>query len=71
MNGLLISSIPMGPKIHSHAYIDPVDPIDCEDKNVLVVGFGNSALDIACELGRKGVANQVFLSQRRGYWVIP
>jgi hypothetical protein len=38
---------------------------------VLVVGFGNSALDIACELGRKGVAKNVYLSQRRGYWVIP
>ena len=60
-----------GPQIHSHAYIDPLDPVDCEGKNVLVVGFGNSALDIACELGRKGVAKNVFLSQRRGYWVIP
>jgi hypothetical protein len=36
-----------------------------------VVGFGNSALDIACELGHKGVAKKVFLSQRRGYWVVP
>jgi dimethylaniline monooxygenase (N-oxide forming) len=60
-----------GKQMHSHAYIDPSDPIDCVNKNVLVVGFGNSALDIACELGRKGVAKNVFLSQRRGYWVIP
>jgi cation diffusion facilitator CzcD-associated flavoprotein CzcO len=60
-----------GEQIHSHAYIDPEDPIDCRDKNVLVVGFGNSALDIACELGRKGIARNLFLSQRRGYWVIP
>jgi cation diffusion facilitator CzcD-associated flavoprotein CzcO len=42
----------------------------CRDRNVLVVGFGNSALDIACEL-RQGVAKKVFLSQRRGYWVVP
>lgn len=60
-----------GAQIHSHQYIDPTDPVDCRDKNVLVVGFGNSALDIACELGRKGVAKNVLLSQRRGYWVIP
>lgn len=60
-----------GKQIHSHNYIDPTDPVDCTGKNVLVVGFGNSALDIACELGRKGVAKNVFLSQRRGYWVVP
>jgi dimethylaniline monooxygenase (N-oxide forming) len=60
-----------GKQFHSHYYIDPTDPVDCMGKNVLVVGFGNSALDIACELGRKGVARNLFLSQRRGYWVIP
>jgi hypothetical protein len=60
-----------GEQIHSHDYIDPQEPVDCRGKNVLVVGFGNSALDIACELGRKGEARNVFLSQRRGYWVIP
>ena len=60
-----------GKQIHSHNYIDPYDPVSCVGRNVLVVGFGNSALDIACELGRKGVAKNVYLSQRRGYWVIP
>jgi cation diffusion facilitator CzcD-associated flavoprotein CzcO len=60
-----------GKQIHSHAYIDPYDPVSCVGRNVLVVGFGNSALDIACELGRKGVAKNVYLSQRRGYWVLP
>lgn len=60
-----------GKQIHSHSYIDPYDPVSCVGRNVLVVGFGNSALDIACELGRKGVAKNVYLSQRRGYWVIP
>ena len=60
-----------GAQIHSHHYIDPSEPARCVNKNVLVVGFGNSALDIACELGRKGVAKNVFLSQRRGYWVVP
>ncbi|MDZ4740846.1 MAG: NAD(P)-binding domain-containing protein [Alphaproteobacteria bacterium] len=60
-----------GKQIHSHQYIDPYDPVSCVGRNVLVVGFGNSALDLACELGRKGVAKNVYLSQRRGYWVIP
>ena len=60
-----------GAQIHSHQYIDAGDPVDCRDKRVLVVGFGNSALDIACELGRKDVTRALFLSQRRGCWVIP
>jgi cation diffusion facilitator CzcD-associated flavoprotein CzcO len=60
-----------GRQIHSHTYIDPYDPVSCVGRNVLVVGFGNSAMDIACELGRKGVAKTVYLSQRRGYWVLP
>jgi dimethylaniline monooxygenase (N-oxide forming) len=60
-----------GQQIHSHYYIDPVEPVDCLDKNVLVVGMGNSALDIACELGRRGTAKQVFLSTRRGYYIVP
>ncbi len=59
-----------GPQIHSHSYIDPGDPVDCIDKNVVVVGMGNSALDIACELSRAGVARRVHLSVRRGYYVI-
>jgi dimethylaniline monooxygenase (N-oxide forming) len=36
---------------------------------VLVVGFGNSAVDIACDTSR--VARQVFLSTRRGAHVVP
>ena len=38
---------------------------------VLVVGIGNSAVDIASELSRKGVAEKVFLSTRSGAWVMP
>ena len=60
-----------GPQIHSHQYIDPADPVNCIGKNVLVVGMGNSALDIACELSRAGVAQSVSLSVRRGYYFIP
>ena len=60
-----------GPTIHSHHYIDPADPLDLMDKRVLVVGIGNSAVDITSELSRKGVANAVFISTRSGAWVVP
>jgi cation diffusion facilitator CzcD-associated flavoprotein CzcO len=60
-----------GPTLHSHHYIDPADPLDLNGKRVLVVGIGNSAVDITCELGRKGVAEQVFISTRSGAWVLP
>ena len=36
---------------------------------MLVVGFGNSAMDIACETSR--VSTMTYLSTRRGGWVIP
>ena len=42
---------------------------DLKDKNVLIIGGGNSACDIACDVGR--VSNQTYLSVRRGYWFIP
>jgi hypothetical protein len=35
------------------------------------VGIGNSAVDIASELSRKGVAERCFLSTRRGAYVLP
>jgi cation diffusion facilitator CzcD-associated flavoprotein CzcO len=60
-----------GIEMHSHAYLDPDEPHQLRDKRVLVVGMGNSAMDIASELGHPGVAAQVFLSARRGAWVLP
>jgi cation diffusion facilitator CzcD-associated flavoprotein CzcO len=60
-----------GTSLHSHHYIDPTDPVDLTGKRVLVVGIGNSGVDITCELGRKGVAEQVFISSRSGAWVLP
>lgn len=60
-----------GEEFHSRDYIDPTEPSDLRGKKVLVVGFGNSALDIACELGRKENCDLVYLSARRGRWVIP
>jgi cation diffusion facilitator CzcD-associated flavoprotein CzcO len=60
-----------GETIHSHHYIDTRDPLDMHDKRVLVVGIGNSAVDIASEVSRKGVAERTLLSTRSGAWVMP
>ncbi|HEX5225105.1 MAG TPA: NAD(P)-binding domain-containing protein [Solirubrobacteraceae bacterium] len=60
-----------GPVIHSHDYVDPSDPLDLYGKRVLVVGIGNSAVDIVSELGRKTVAEVAFISTRSGAYVVP
>jgi cation diffusion facilitator CzcD-associated flavoprotein CzcO len=60
-----------GEVLHSHHYLSPTEPTDLVGKRVLVVGIGNSAVDIASELARKGVAEHVFLSTRSGAWVMP
>jgi hypothetical protein len=60
-----------GAQIHSHDYIDPSTPLDLYGKRVLVVGIGNSAVDIVSELARKTVADTVFLSTRSGAYVVP
>jgi hypothetical protein len=55
-----------GEAVHSHYY---KTPDDYEDRNVLVVGFGNSATDIASETSR--VSRMTYLAVRRGAHVIP
>jgi cation diffusion facilitator CzcD-associated flavoprotein CzcO len=60
-----------GPQIHSHQYLNPHEPLDFHGKRVLVVGMGNSAMDIACELSRPGIAEKLFLSARNGVWILP
>ncbi len=60
-----------GPEIDSHDYIDPSDPLELAGKRVLVVGIGNSAVDIVSELARKTVSDTVFISTRSGAYVIP
>ena len=55
-----------GEETHAHHYKTPEG---YEGKNVLVLGIGNSACDIAVETSR--VSNQTFLAMRRGAWVIP
>ncbi|KAH7673155.1 Protein FMO-5, partial [Aphelenchoides avenae] len=50
--------------IHAHSY---KHPLNYRDKTVVVVGIGNSAVDIAIDLSK--IAKQVYISTRRGAWV--
>jgi cation diffusion facilitator CzcD-associated flavoprotein CzcO len=59
-----------GVTLHSRDYRSPTEPHDLRGKRVVVLGFGNSACDIACELSSSG-AERVFLATRRGAWVLP
>lgn len=54
-----------GEQMHSHDYRSGEQ---LRDRDVVVVGSGNSALDIASEAGR--VARSTVLSQRRGQWIL-
>ncbi|MFN2098834.1 flavin-containing monooxygenase [Altererythrobacter sp. MF3-039] len=60
-----------GEQIHSHNYRTPFEPVDCVGKRVLVVGMGNSAMDVASELSQRPIAEKLFVSARRGVWVLP
>jgi dimethylaniline monooxygenase (N-oxide forming) len=60
-----------GIELHAHDYVDERTPHDLHGKNVAIVGMGNSSMDIACEIGRRGVANKVFLSIRTPNHVVP
>jgi hypothetical protein len=55
-----------GEQMHVHHYRE-ADVL--AGKRVLVLGIGNSAVDIAVESSR--IAERTFLSMRRGAWVLP
>jgi cation diffusion facilitator CzcD-associated flavoprotein CzcO len=57
-----------GVQMHSHQYTGE-DPELFRDKRVVVLGMGNSAMDIAVEASF--TAARVFLAARRGAYVIP
>ncbi|TAE46725.1 MAG: NAD(P)/FAD-dependent oxidoreductase [Cytophagia bacterium] len=56
-----------GETLHSHYYRTPEI---FENKNVLIVGIGNSAVDIACEAARLHTG-KVFISTRSGAYILP
>lgn len=51
---------------HSSTYRDPKE---FEGKRVMVIGAGNSGVDIACDAAQR--ADRAFLSVRRGYHFLP
>jgi dimethylaniline monooxygenase (N-oxide forming) len=55
-----------GPTMHSHEYKHPLP--EMHGRNILVVGGGESAADIANEVS--SVANKLYLSLRRGRWFL-
>ena len=55
-----------GESFHSHDY---VEPSVFTDKDVVVVGVGNSGMDISCDAAK--VARSVHLVTRRGVHVLP
>ncbi|MFN2464401.1 MAG: flavin-containing monooxygenase [Candidatus Dormibacteria bacterium] len=55
-----------GVQMHAHHYRDNES---FRGKNVVVLGMGNSAMDIAVEASQ--VAERVLLAARRGAWIIP
>jgi cation diffusion facilitator CzcD-associated flavoprotein CzcO len=60
-----------GVLMHSHSYISPFEPVEMRGKRVIVVGMGNSAMDIASELSAPWMASKLYVSARRGVWVLP
>jgi dimethylaniline monooxygenase (N-oxide forming) len=64
-----------GEQLHTFDYLDPVTPVDCRGKRVVVIGLGSSAAEIATELSDPktefGAAEHVMLSARSGRWVVP
>jgi dimethylaniline monooxygenase (N-oxide forming) len=62
------SDVFAGVQMHSHDYTGE-DPSFFRDKRVVVLGMGNSAMDIAVESSFSAAAT--YLAARRGAWVIP
>jgi Flavin-binding monooxygenase-like len=60
-----------GAQLHSHQYRNPFEPVNCIGKRVLVVGMGNSAMDVSSELSQRPIAEKLFVSARHGVWIFP
>jgi dimethylaniline monooxygenase (N-oxide forming) len=57
-----------GLQLHSHEYTGD-DPDFFRDRRVVVLGMGNSAMDIAVEASYSAAAT--YLAARRGAWIVP
>ncbi|MBO0933425.1 flavin-containing monooxygenase [Fibrella aquatilis] len=57
-----------GQVMHSHDYKVPEQ---IQGKDILIVGIGNSAVDIACEAARQATGNKVVISTRSGAYILP
>jgi len=55
-----------GHQMHAHSY---TDSSILKDKRVVVLGMGNSAMDIAVESSY--VAESTYLAARQGVWIVP
>ncbi len=55
-----------GEQLHAHSYMNP-DRL--QGKDVVVLGMGNSAMDIAVESSYVG--RNTYLAARRGAWIVP
>ncbi|RUS76876.1 hypothetical protein EGW08_015367, partial [Elysia chlorotica] len=55
-----------GQVLHSRFYKESTPFLG---KRVVILGMGNSAVDIACDLAKS--AKQVYLCSRRGSWIVP
>ncbi|MBF4162499.1 flavin-containing monooxygenase [Nocardioides acrostichi] len=60
-----------GELFHAHHYVNPFSPVELRGKRVIVVGMGNSAMDLASELSFPWMAKKLYVSARRGVWVLP
>ena len=60
-----------GYQVHSHNYRDPFQDFDYRGKRAMVVGAGNSSMDICSELSQRPLCEKLFVSMRRGVWVMP
>ncbi len=57
-----------GEKMHVHYYKTPEV---LEGKSIVVLGFGNSAVDIACEAARLHTCKEVTIATRSGAYIVP
>lgn len=60
-----------GVQMHAHSYLTPFEPTDMRGKRIVIVGMGNSAMDISSELSQRPIAQKLFVAARRGVWVMP